>query len=170
MNHSLTDRSSSRVCTHKAGLIRKYGLNICRQCFREKSTDIGFVKVRIFPVPCRTRPHADRKQCDIMRWSVHSANHGQGNSICEDEWLTSGTAPVNSLLERRVELSGGLFLGTSHERSWAIKAYASDAKMEFPSFYGPCFTTCDEISHFSVGWIHCVRNSVLRLDPPSHWQ
>ncbi|OTB06159.1 hypothetical protein M426DRAFT_55677 [Hypoxylon sp. CI-4A] len=37
---------SCRVCTHKAGLIRKYGLNICRQCFREKSADIGFVKVR----------------------------------------------------------------------------------------------------------------------------
>ena len=36
---------NSRVCTHKAGLIRKYGLNICRQCFREKSTDIGFTKV-----------------------------------------------------------------------------------------------------------------------------
>ena len=36
----------SRVCTHKAGLIRKYGLNICRQCFREKAADIGFVKVR----------------------------------------------------------------------------------------------------------------------------
>lgn len=35
----------SRVCTHKAGLIRKYGLNICRQCFREKAADIGFVKV-----------------------------------------------------------------------------------------------------------------------------
>ncbi|KAL5347729.1 40S ribosomal protein S29 [Pseudogymnoascus australis] len=35
-----------RVCTHKAGLIRKYGLNICRQCFREKAADIGFVKVR----------------------------------------------------------------------------------------------------------------------------
>ncbi|KAF2705925.1 hypothetical protein K504DRAFT_484261 [Pleomassaria siparia CBS 279.74] len=33
-----------RVCTHPAGLIRKYGLNICRQCFREKSADIGFVK------------------------------------------------------------------------------------------------------------------------------
>ena len=29
----------------KAGLIRKYGLNICRQCFREKSQDIGFTKV-----------------------------------------------------------------------------------------------------------------------------
>jgi ribosomal protein S14 len=37
----------SRVCTHKAGLIRKYGLNICRQCFREKSSDIGFTKVLI---------------------------------------------------------------------------------------------------------------------------
>ncbi|KAF9700760.1 hypothetical protein EKO04_001753 [Ascochyta lentis] len=36
-----------RVCTHPAGLIRKYGLNICRQCFREKAADIGFVKVRL---------------------------------------------------------------------------------------------------------------------------
>ncbi|KAL2160671.1 hypothetical protein VTH06DRAFT_1359 [Thermothelomyces fergusii] len=35
-----------RVCSHRAGLIRKYGLNICRQCFREKAADIGFVKVR----------------------------------------------------------------------------------------------------------------------------
>ncbi|OJJ49167.1 hypothetical protein ASPZODRAFT_129573 [Penicilliopsis zonata CBS 506.65] len=35
-----------RVCTHRAGLIRKYGMNICRQCFREKSQDIGFVKYR----------------------------------------------------------------------------------------------------------------------------
>uniref|UniRef100_A0A093VHA0 40S ribosomal protein S29 n=1 Tax=Talaromyces marneffei PM1 TaxID=1077442 RepID=A0A093VHA0_TALMA len=29
-----------------AGLIRKYGLLVCRQCFREKSSDIGFVKYR----------------------------------------------------------------------------------------------------------------------------
>lgn len=36
----------SRVCTHSAGLIRKYGLNLCRQCFREKAADVGFVKVR----------------------------------------------------------------------------------------------------------------------------
>ncbi|KAK6526830.1 40S ribosomal protein S29 [Arthrobotrys megalospora] len=33
-----------RVCAHQAGLIRKYGLNICRQCFRERSKDIGFSK------------------------------------------------------------------------------------------------------------------------------
>jgi small subunit ribosomal protein S29e len=35
----------SRVCAHKQGLIRKYGLMICRQCFRERSADIGFKKV-----------------------------------------------------------------------------------------------------------------------------
>ncbi|ORY92054.1 hypothetical protein BCR43DRAFT_497716 [Syncephalastrum racemosum] len=36
----------SRVCAHRAGLIRKYGLNICRQCFREYANDIGFHKLR----------------------------------------------------------------------------------------------------------------------------
>ncbi|KAG7194358.1 40S ribosomal protein S29 [Scheffersomyces spartinae] len=35
-----------RVCSSHTGLIRKYGLNICRQCFREKATDIGFNKYR----------------------------------------------------------------------------------------------------------------------------
>ncbi|KAJ1974001.1 40S ribosomal protein S29 [Dimargaris verticillata] len=34
-----------RVCTHRAGLIRKYQLNICRQCFRENAKDIGFKKL-----------------------------------------------------------------------------------------------------------------------------
>ncbi|POS84100.1 putative 40s ribosomal protein s29 protein, partial [Erysiphe pulchra] len=34
-----------RICTHRAGVIRKYGLDICRQCFREKASDIGFIKV-----------------------------------------------------------------------------------------------------------------------------
>ena len=50
---------NSRVCTHKAGLIRKYGLNICRQCFREKSQDIGFVKVwnTVFPLHTLFIPH-----------------------------------------------------------------------------------------------------------------
>ncbi|KAL4944864.1 hypothetical protein BDV06DRAFT_209967 [Aspergillus oleicola] len=36
-----------RVCSHRAGLIRKYGMDICRQCFREKASDIGFFKVGI---------------------------------------------------------------------------------------------------------------------------
>lgn len=34
----------SRVCSNQGGLIRKYGMNICRQCFREYAKDIGFVK------------------------------------------------------------------------------------------------------------------------------
>lgn len=37
----------SRVCAHRAALIRKYDLNICRQCFREYANDIGFHKVKI---------------------------------------------------------------------------------------------------------------------------
>lgn len=36
----------SRLCAHQAGLIRKYGLDLCRQCFREKASAIGFFKVR----------------------------------------------------------------------------------------------------------------------------
>jgi hypothetical protein len=34
------------VCGNGGGIVRKYGLNICRQCFREYSKDIGFIKVR----------------------------------------------------------------------------------------------------------------------------
>lgn len=39
--------TSSRVTgdKKKAGLIRKYGLNMSRQAFREKAEDIGFKKV-----------------------------------------------------------------------------------------------------------------------------
>ncbi|WPK25885.1 hypothetical protein PUMCH_003219 [Australozyma saopauloensis] len=35
-----------RVCASHSGLIRKYGLDICRQCFRERASDIGFHKYR----------------------------------------------------------------------------------------------------------------------------
>ncbi|KAH7975340.1 hypothetical protein HPB52_000601 [Rhipicephalus sanguineus] len=34
-----------RVCANHHGLIRKYGLNICRRCFRQYAADIGFKKV-----------------------------------------------------------------------------------------------------------------------------
>jgi ribosomal protein S14 len=39
----------SRNCTRCGtydGLIRRYGLNICRQCFREVATELGFKKFR----------------------------------------------------------------------------------------------------------------------------
>jgi len=43
-----TDRvdvfACSRVCENQHAIIRKYNINICRQCFREYARDIGFVK------------------------------------------------------------------------------------------------------------------------------
>uniref|UniRef100_G3PHB9 Small ribosomal subunit protein uS14 n=1 Tax=Gasterosteus aculeatus TaxID=69293 RepID=G3PHB9_GASAC len=44
---------SCRVCSNRHGLIRKYGLNMCRQCFRQYAKDIGFVKAstRFLSVP-----------------------------------------------------------------------------------------------------------------------
>eukprot|EP01115_Flamella_aegyptia_P002377 TRINITY_DN136412_c0_g1_i1.p1 TRINITY_DN136412_c0_g1~~TRINITY_DN136412_c0_g1_i1.p1 ORF type:complete len:57 (-),score=0.23 TRINITY_DN136412_c0_g1_i1:195-365(-) len=37
---------SCKICANKHGLIRKYSMNICRQCFREYAKDIGFIKYR----------------------------------------------------------------------------------------------------------------------------
>lgn len=61
---------SSRVCSHRAGLIRKYGLNICRQCFREKSQDIGFIKVRFLTVSFTPTaiPSTDRYRDNEKEW------------------------------------------------------------------------------------------------------
>ncbi|OAR00674.1 hypothetical protein LLEC1_04410 [Akanthomyces lecanii] len=58
---------SCRVCKHTAGLIRKYDLNLCRQCFREKAKDIGFNKVRdtrncAHPLEARTPIHVAHPQ------------------------------------------------------------------------------------------------------------
>ncbi|MCD1293499.1 30S ribosomal protein S14 [Methanocella sp. CWC-04] len=33
-----------RRCGRKQGLIRKYGVYVCRQCFREIAQDMGFQK------------------------------------------------------------------------------------------------------------------------------
>ncbi len=33
-----------RVCANQHGIIRKYHLNMCRQCFRCYAKDIGFIK------------------------------------------------------------------------------------------------------------------------------
>lgn len=35
-----------RITGSRNALIRKYGINMSRQCFREKASDIGFVKQR----------------------------------------------------------------------------------------------------------------------------
>ncbi|GAB2292138.1 40S ribosomal protein S29 [Dionaea muscipula] len=36
-----------RVCGNPHGLIRKYGLMCCRQCFRSNAKEIGFIKVAL---------------------------------------------------------------------------------------------------------------------------
>ncbi|XP_057553897.1 40S ribosomal protein S29-like [Hippopotamus amphibius kiboko] len=33
------------VCSNRHGLIRKYSLNMCCQCFRQYAKDIGFIKL-----------------------------------------------------------------------------------------------------------------------------
>ena len=32
------------LCGRKRGLVRRYGLNLCRQCFRDKAMELGFKK------------------------------------------------------------------------------------------------------------------------------
>ena len=44
------------MCAKQWGIIRKYNLNICRQCFREYAKDIGFVKVRLLAMSSAHRP------------------------------------------------------------------------------------------------------------------
>ncbi|KAL3411653.1 40S ribosomal protein S29 [Aspergillus fumigatus] len=65
-------RPRNRVCAHRAGLIRKYGMDICRQCFREKAQDIGFYKVGSHisrrvgkPWPGSTRRHSRRTELPL---------------------------------------------------------------------------------------------------------
>uniref|UniRef100_A0A1I8EWZ6 Small ribosomal subunit protein uS14 n=1 Tax=Wuchereria bancrofti TaxID=6293 RepID=A0A1I8EWZ6_WUCBA len=48
----------SRVCSNHHGLIRKYGLNMCRRCFREYASDIGFRKVGVEKGVGTLYPHA----------------------------------------------------------------------------------------------------------------
>ena len=33
-----------KVCASQCAIIRKYKIDICRQCFRERAKDIGFTK------------------------------------------------------------------------------------------------------------------------------
>jgi hypothetical protein len=45
MSRLLTGNSIVNGEKKKSGLIRKYGLNMSRQAFREKAADMGWVKV-----------------------------------------------------------------------------------------------------------------------------
>jgi small subunit ribosomal protein S14 len=40
------DRHECRRCERKQGLVGKYDIYLCRQCFREVARDMGFKKYR----------------------------------------------------------------------------------------------------------------------------
>ena len=47
VSHTLFGRGVANDCSRcgrKRGLVRRYGLNLCRQCFREIGRDLGFKK------------------------------------------------------------------------------------------------------------------------------
>jgi small subunit ribosomal protein S29e len=43
-NDNSKGRRYCRVCSTRRGLIRRYGLDMCRRCFREYAEKIGFQK------------------------------------------------------------------------------------------------------------------------------
>jgi len=50
------------VCENQWAIIRKYNLNICRQCFREYAKDIGFVVRRRDSTRARARRRDARRR------------------------------------------------------------------------------------------------------------
>ncbi|KGN43857.1 hypothetical protein Csa_017372 [Cucumis sativus] len=59
-----------RVCGNPHGLIRKYGLMCCRQCFRSNAKEIGFIKYGlkyIDQVNHRPYPLADMSNANSNR-------------------------------------------------------------------------------------------------------
>ncbi|KAF8983156.1 DNA topoisomerase [Entomortierella lignicola] len=95
-----------RVCTHPAGLIRKYGLNICRQCFRENAAAIGFNKRATNDQYTRNFEFSYRLSNGIMAHVVMTAVRGHLQStdfpLRYRKW--SGCAPVE-LFEAQIEKS-----------------------------------------------------------------
>ena len=62
----------SRRCGNNKGLIRKYDLNLCRRCFRERAVEIGFKKVFSFLVISNSHhfsffPFLSWTKCVLMR-------------------------------------------------------------------------------------------------------
>ena len=73
----------SRVCSSQTGIIRKYHIFMCRQCFRDQAHLIGFRKVRLpsaLSVKYRIKlhvfaPHLSRKRCVTLH------RHGEPHKL-----------------------------------------------------------------------------------------
>lgn len=61
------------MCANQWGIIRKYNLNICRQCFREYAKDIGFVKVSVREAFPKTAPSKGVGAIGLSVWSESCA-------------------------------------------------------------------------------------------------
>lgn len=109
----------SRVCGNPGGIIRKYGLDTCRQCFRENAAVIGFVKVSFWdwdrvgiwsvlslsaPTPGTTRTG----EIMFMRlrdenWicgDVHKLEWSKEDSVFAKEWYRRGMGSRRSIFQR----------------------------------------------------------------------
>eukprot|EP01013_Petalomonas_cantuscygni_P017206 TRINITY_DN3433_c0_g1_i1.p1 TRINITY_DN3433_c0_g1~~TRINITY_DN3433_c0_g1_i1.p1 ORF type:complete len:262 (+),score=20.80 TRINITY_DN3433_c0_g1_i1:56-841(+) len=87
-----------RLCGNHHALIRKYGLFVCRQCFRENADQIGFEKARnvinasFVSVCCRVCwMRAERSLC----WSCHLRKRRHCHAVmaecgCEDGCMLQG--------------------------------------------------------------------------------
>ncbi|TVU50075.1 hypothetical protein EJB05_01430 [Eragrostis curvula] len=60
-----------RVCANPHGLIRKYGLMCCRQCFRSNAKDIGFIKLpRVLPLKSAGLHASDGNLSGVKKWII----------------------------------------------------------------------------------------------------
>lgn len=77
----------SRSCSNHHGLIRKYGLNLCRQCFREYANDIGFKKVSFGNSPLNITSKS------ILIWNLFRSRLAAGLDIYLEEmrWLLAAS-------------------------------------------------------------------------------
>lgn len=66
----------SRVCGNPHGLIRKYGLMCCRQCFRSNAKEIGFIKVKIISSLTKITPDLLQGVNWLFCFSVKSPSFG----------------------------------------------------------------------------------------------
>lgn len=90
----------SRVCGNPHGIIRKYGLMCCRQCFRSNAKEIGFIKYR-----WTVDATALFRLCKWIFWFSSSWN----NNLEQDD-----TSPFDLFSVVAVSQIGWSFLHSTH--------------------------------------------------------
>ena len=117
---------SSRVCSNRHGLIRKYGLNMCRQCFRQYASDIGFKKVPISTNDCII---GNSIMCDILQWTNYFFRWTKPLRILQDMLLLQWQHSFNSIQYERVHTSVKILL----HHLWSIQSFL-EPKCSFVQF------------------------------------